>query len=67
MKTKSDFKWLHWRQIGKVLLHWPVDVHSRHFEPIRVYKKRVSGGARDPVTMMALYKLPDQEDIQMYS
>ena len=27
----------------------------------------VSGGAIDPVNAVALYNLPDQEDIQMYS
>ena len=30
-------------------------------------RKTVSGGARVPLTVMALYNLPDQEDIQMYS
>ena len=39
MKTRSDLRWEHWRQTGKVLLHWPVLVHSLHFEPIKVFAK----------------------------
>ena len=35
MKTKSDLRCEHCRQTGRVFVHWPVEVHSRHFEPIR--------------------------------